>query len=371
MLQSIFVNKALQPFNMNNLAFCRYFGALNVGLTFLLFGGTLAHAQNDIVYVSDPGAGTVSEIDSSGNETTIASGLNSPEGVAIDSSGNLYVANQGDGTVSEINSAGNVSTFASGLNSPTALTFDPSGNLYVANSPPWMWPNLGTGTITKINSSGNASVFATGFTFAFPYGEFLTSDNAGNIYVNNIAQGYQSIQKIDPLGNQSIFQIDTLDYDFLGLAFDGAGNYYFAKTDGNTGGILGTGNLSQFNSINWASYISTLPYPYNNGIEYFDHPQELVFDQNGNLFASFLNLSTNDFGASYEGVNDVIVEFNTNGTDSIIATDTGGVYFAVESVPEPGILTLVSGLAAIWYIRSRSAAIRPLSTRAVRSAKIR
>ena len=100
--------------------------------------------------VSNNGAdnGTVSEYSSSGaliNASYIPAtdGLNHPYGMAFDSSGNLYVANSEGTTVSKFSSSGSLinSTYISGLSDPSFLAFDSSGNLYVAN--------LGSGTVSE------------------------------------------------------------------------------------------------------------------------------------------------------------------------------------------------------------------------------
>ena len=60
--------------------------------------------------MANNGSGTVSEFDSSGNllHPAFISGLNGPEDLAFDHSGNLYVANSVNNTVSEYDSSGNL-----------------------------------------------------------------------------------------------------------------------------------------------------------------------------------------------------------------------------------------------------------------------
>src|ERR1035438_2205841 len=86
--------------------------ALALGLATILhffFTNPCSHANT--VYVSIPQAGTIMKFDPNGNGSVFAnvsSGLNNPESLALDGSGNLYVANSGN-----INSI---------------IKFDPNGN---------------------------------------------------------------------------------------------------------------------------------------------------------------------------------------------------------------------------------------------------
>ena len=110
----------------------------------------------DMLYVTLNNNTIVSYDTSSGNAATIAASvvtfastnLNSPFGLAFDSSGNLYAANLSNSTISKFDSSGVYqSNITSNLNSPYGLAIDSSGNLYAANF-------LGS-TISKFNSSGS------------------------------------------------------------------------------------------------------------------------------------------------------------------------------------------------------------------------
>ena len=322
----------------NISAWHRCLMALNAGFIFLLLGGLPAHAD-DYVYVSNTGAGTIEQIDPSGNTSIFASGLNGPEGLAFDGAGNLYVANAGDGTISEINSVGTVSTFTSGLNGPAALAFDSGGNLCVASP--------GDQTILKINQSQNTSVFATGMAFN-PDGAYLAADNAGNIYANTT----HSVEKFDSNGNRSTV---TSGFNFIeGMAIDGAGNLYLALQNAGGVGCFGrTGSL--------LTSLNDYPAPYNNdhfAAGYDNTPCDLAFDANGNLYATFSNMVYDGADGTTVHVSDVLLEFDANGDNHVVATDIGGTYIAVQSapvqsVPEPGIWTLAGALAVVLCLRRR------------------
>jgi DNA-binding beta-propeller fold protein YncE len=92
---------------------------------------------DQLLYASNNTDNTVSQIDSAGNVSTFASGLDFPTGVAVDIAGNLYVATSGAtgrDTILKFSATGApLGTFASGLLFPRDLAFDESGNLYVTS----------------------------------------------------------------------------------------------------------------------------------------------------------------------------------------------------------------------------------------------
>src|SRR5262249_9627321 len=75
--------------------------------------------------------------------------LNSPLGVALDSSGNIYISDNGNNRIRRVSTSGIITTYAgngvagfagdgglalnAALNAPALLTFDPFGNLLIAD----------------------------------------------------------------------------------------------------------------------------------------------------------------------------------------------------------------------------------------------
>jgi uncharacterized protein (TIGR03437 family) len=178
--------------------------------------------QNNMVFQVTPagvitivaGNGTASFSGDGGPATAAA--LSSPQGVAVDSKGNIFIADTGNHRIREV-TAGVINTIAGGtgtggdggpainaqLSSPVSLAFDPSGNLYVADS--------GSTSIRMITPVGIISTFV-GFTnpgsipfgagptvqasLAYPQG--VAVDTAGNLYIADTS--HDRILKVTPAG---------------------------------------------------------------------------------------------------------------------------------------------------------------------------
>ena len=108
--------------------------------------------------------------------TATLTGLDEPQGMAFDASGNLYVVNYGTTTVSEFAPGTTTASHTlSGLNEPAYPAFDDFGNLYVSN--------YGGSTISEF-APGSTTPTATLTGPANP-NAMLFSTN-GNLYVSNI-----------------------------------------------------------------------------------------------------------------------------------------------------------------------------------------
>ena len=182
-----------------------------------------AHAAPGDGYVSDLNDGTIVQISAStGAQTTFASGLNIPTGLAFDPAGNLYEADNGSGKIDKFSPSGVETTFASGLNQPYGLATDPLGNVYEADN--------GSGTIFKFSPLGLKTTLATGLGGILglaiaPNGNLYVIGTADpeNTYITRVSQsGIKTIVAAVPAGG------------YQGLTCDAAGDLYAANTsDGN------------------------------------------------------------------------------------------------------------------------------------------
>src|SRR5437016_7492955 len=241
-----------------------------------------AHAQN--LYVSVNGAvcgfncsdfsGSISEYTPDGTQSTFASGVARPRGLAFDSSGNLLVAvtrhgpptPQFQGRILKFPPAGHQSVLGNvALSFLEGVVTDSAGNTFAfAQSE----SSTTTNTIYKFAPDGTRTAFGTtpgaGFDLAF--------DGAGNLYATDADD--QTIYKFTPDGTRSVFagpSAFTDDTVPVGLAFDKAGNL-FVSTEGDPG----NDTILEFTPDGMESTFAT-------GLT---NPRGLAFDGSGNLFVA-------------------------------------------------------------------------------------
>ena len=184
-------------------AACNLFGGAICAAVILLVGFS-AQAQN--LFGGD-GSGNIYEFTTNGTQSTFASGLNQPYGLAFNSVGILFEADYGSGNIYKFTPGGVKSTFTSGLSSPLGLAFDRSGNLFVASA---------AGDIYEFTTNGTQSTFVSGLND--PVG--LAFDSVGNLFVASGGNIYEYTTN----GTQSTFASGLTRP--LGLAFDSSGNLF-------------------------------------------------------------------------------------------------------------------------------------------------
>lgn len=207
------------------------------------------------VFVADTNNQTIRKVTSAGVVTTLAgtagsSGsddgtgsaarFNSPQGVSVNSAGNVFVADRINHTIRRVTSAGVVTTLAglagsSGstdgtgsaarFNSPRSTAVDSSGNVFVADTT--------NQTIRKVTSAGVVT------TLAGSAGSSGSADGTGSAARFNGLQGVA----VDSAGN--IFVGDAFNYTIRKVTSAGVVTT-LAGSAGNFGSADGTGSAARF-----------------------------------------------------------------------------------------------------------------------------
>jgi len=171
--------------------------------------------------------------------------LYNPEGLCVDSAGNLYIADTVNKRIRMVGLDGNIRTVAgsgspnssgdgglatdAALSSPAAVFVGNSGNMYIAEG----------NKIRKVNSAGATGDGgpAASATLQAPYG--VTVDGAGNVYIGDTSNN--RVRKVDTSGTITTIAgghigaigdggpaVDANVRMPIGLALDCSGNLYIA-----------------------------------------------------------------------------------------------------------------------------------------------
>ena len=191
--------------------------AWNMNYSIMYAADTAAHRIHKIT-VAGTGAPTVTVFAGTGvaaatNGTGTAAAFSSPQGLVVDSEGNVYVADTGNHLIRKITPAGVVTTFAGSsmgssdgigilakFNRPTRLAYDSGRNvLYVTDTDnncirKIMLPVGNVTTLAGNNNAGYTEGVGVTATFNKPCG--ITVDRYGSIYVADTSN--YCIRMIDP-----------------------------------------------------------------------------------------------------------------------------------------------------------------------------
>jgi hypothetical protein len=316
------------------------------------------------VYVADASAEVVVEITPSGAESIVAgngtqgapipgpatsSPFFSPEGLAVDSSGNLYIADGGNNVVEKVTPSGSLSVVAGNgthgtavagpalstpLDSPWGLAVDSSGDLYMGFVDQYQ--------VAEVTPSGTLSLIAGNGTFGHPTAGAATSsrlgtiggiavDSSGNIY---LADYYECvIEKVTPGGALSIAAGNgmcsqpavsgpatqtPIGYLYGSLAADWQGDIYFADTGNSTvDEVTPSGTLLVVAGV-MGTHGAPTPGPATSSD--LSDPYGVAVDTNGNLYID----DTNNYRV--ERVSGVVVAKPKLSSGYWLAGSDGGVF---------------------------------------------
>jgi sugar lactone lactonase YvrE len=270
------------------------------------------------VYVADGFNNVIRKVTPAGVVTTFAGDGNAgfsngpslsaefygPEGIAIDTSGNVYVADIGNNVIRKITTAGVVSTFAGNgtrgyingagttaeFNNPQSIAVDGSGNVYVADR--------SNNVIRKITAAGAVSTLAgyygypglanaTGTLAQFNNPQGVAVDAAGNVYVADL-QNF-AIRKITPGGVVTTLAGGLVQATLIGsptgIAVDAKNNLFISDQDGR---ILEITSVNAIYAVAGAANTAALVDGAGDAAR-FNSPQGIAVDTKGNVYVADFN----------------------------------------------------------------------------------
>jgi hypothetical protein len=315
----------------------------------------VADSYNNTIRKITPGGGVTTLAGLAGSKGSVngtggAARFNFPRGGAVDSQGNVYVADSNSHTVRKVTTNGVVTTLAglagtpgsvngtgSGarFNYPNGVAVDTAGNVYLADQ--------FNSTIRKITPGGAVTTLAglagttgsddgTGSGARFNYPSGVAVDSAGNVYVAD--EFNQTIRKIAAggvvttlAGNPTILNLDGYpaggyadgtgpDAQFnypVGITVDRDGNVYVADSDNNL-----------IRKITPEGMVTTLagdPIPH--------------YDPNGNLSPGYAD------GTGTNAQFHMPIALAVDGTGRLYVADSGN--FTIRQVTPEGAVTTLAG----------------------------
>jgi sugar lactone lactonase YvrE len=372
----------------------------------------IADEGNNCVRKVTPG-GVISTVAGNGTQGYSGDGdpatsaqLSLPEGVAVDTAGNLFIADEGNNCVRKVTPGGVISTVAGNgvwgysgdggaatsaqLSSPTGVAVDKAGNLFIADE--------GNNCVRKATPGGVISTVAGNGTWGYGgdggaatsaqlyYPQGAAVDTAGNLFIAD-TWNYR-VRKVTPGGVISTVAGNGTQsysgdggaatssqlYNPSGVAVDAAGNLFIADQGNNCvravtpGGVISTvaGNGTQGYSGNGGAATSSQLY----------NPSGVAVDAAGNLFIAdqgnncvravtpggVISTVAGNGTQGYSGDGGAATSAQLNTPTGVVVDTAGNLFIAdqgnncVRAVTPGGVISTVAGNGVWGYSGNGGAA---------------
>jgi len=326
------------------------------------------------------------------NGAALNAQMNTPEGLAVDPSGNLYIADDGNTVVRKV--AGGIITTVAGssqgfigdngsaisaqLSDPTYTATGPAGETYITDSGHNVIRKVVNGVITTVAGTGVPSYtgdggLATSATLNFPWG--VAVDSAGNLYIADA--GNNVIRKVSGGVITTIAGTGTAAYTGdngaatsatfnapSGIALDPLGNLYIADFGNNAVRLLSNGVVTTVAGNGTGAYSS-------DGVAATSSslfgPADVKLDAAGNLYiadqannrirmvtSGIISTFAGNGTATFGGDNGPATSAQLNGPTGIALDSAGNLIIAdtqnnVIRKVSGGVITTLTGTGAANY----------------------
>jgi len=245
------------------------------------------------------------------DSNSIGSGLNAPQGVAVDRAGDIFIADTGNNRVVEVPAGGGPqTTVGSGLNGPQGVAVDGVGNVFITDS--------GNRRLVKIPAGGGAQTTLANGAYLF-----VAVDGKDNLFLTQMqSYGVAGVQEI-PAGGGAPVALGSNLYEATGVTVDGAGDVF------------------TMNGSLWK-----IPAGGGNAVSLANIPGEgIALDAAGNIFASD-NVNNRVVKIPAGGSAQTTVASGLNGPTGVAVDAAGNIYIAdtgnnriavVHSSPAPAL----------------------------------
>jgi sugar lactone lactonase YvrE len=172
------------------------------------------------VFIADTNNSRVVKVPAdSGAETTIGSGLDHPHGVAVDGAGDVFIADAFNNRVVEVPAGGGAqTTVTSGLSSPYGVAVDGAGDVFIADTY--------NSRVVEVPAGGGAQT-TVGSGLSYPFA--VAVDGAGDVFIAD--SGNNRVVEVSAGGGgQTIVPASGLNSP-SGVVVDGAGDVFIADTN--------------------------------------------------------------------------------------------------------------------------------------------
>ena len=327
----------------------------------------IADYSSNTVAVLAKTSGTIFGVPVTANKLTtiVSSGLSGPEGIALDTAGDLFITNNTAGTVSVMPAASGTifgvsvtantltTLISSGLSAPIGLVLDSAGDLFIANntaSTVSVMP-AASGTIFGVSVTANTlTTIVSGL--SAPSG--LVFDSAGDLFISNVGGNSVSVM---PIASGTIFGVSVTANTLAsvvssglsgpeGLAFNISGDLFIANNSTNKVSAIAPSGGSIFGVAVAANTLASIV---TTGLS---APEGLAFDAGGDLFIS--NSTANSisampaasgtiFGVSVTANSPATIASGLNGPGALAIDFAGNLYVTNETGNSVDVMPVTSG----------------------------